>query len=418
MRLWLTVLAALAVATMLAAGAGARAQGAREGLSALARLGPDGVRLLPGRGGLVLTMELTRPVPWRVFVLDDPRRLVLDFSELDWSGLDAPALAARSDAILTARAGLLRPGWSRLVLELSAPYAVRSAAMERGAGEAVTVRLRLEETSPEDFASAAGVPPSALFSLPDFPGNPANPPARQRQAGDRPLVVVLDPGHGGIDPGAEREGLREADVVLRFARELKELLLRSGEFRVVLTREGDVFVPLETRVTLARRADADVFISLHADALGNGRASGAAVYTLSEEASDLASEKLAERHDRGDLLAGVDLAGQSDSVALVLMDLVRRETRPRSERLAEALIEGIYAATGATRKNPRLSAAFSVLKAPDIPSVLIELGFLSSPRDRARLADPAWRRAVAEGIRDALSYWAIEDAAEAARLRR
>ena len=409
--LWLAAVLAL-LGALLPAGA-QEAAGARE-LSALARLSGGGVRLSQGWGGLGLEIGLSRAVPWRVFTLEAPRRLVLDFSELDWRGFDGAALAAGSDAVVAARAGLLRPGWSRLVLELAAPYTVESAAMQTLADGSARLRLRLEKSSPEAFADTAGAPPNALFSLPNAT---ANLPPRKRQTGDRPLVVVLDPGHGGIDPGAERAGIREADLVLQFARELREMLLREGDFKVVLTREDDVFVPLEMRVTLARRAGADVLISLHADALSRGRASGAAVYTLSEEASDLASEKLAERHDRGDLLAGVDLSAQSDSVALVLMDLARRETVPRSERLADALIEGIYAATGATRRNARLSAGFSVLKAPDIPSVLIELGFLSSERDRANLADAAWRRAVAEGIRDALEYWAIEDAAEAIRLR-
>ncbi len=404
-KLWLALL------VFLLAGPGARG----EELSALARLAGGGVEISRGWSGVQLEIGLSRPVPWRVFTLDAPRRLVLDFSELDWSGFDAGAFAEEAQTVTTARAGLFRPGWSRLVLELSAPYVVSEAEMETGADGSARVRVALKETDAARFAAASGAPPDALFTLPG--GD--NPPlaARQRQTGDRPLVVVLDPGHGGIDPGAERAGLREADLVLRFARELKEVLLRSGNFQVVLTRDSDVFVPLETRVTLARRAGADVFISLHADVLAAGRASGASVYTLSEEASDLASEKLAERHDRGDLLAGVDLSRQSDSVALVLMDLARRETQPRSEKLADALVEGIYAATGSARKNTRLSAGFSVLKAPDIPSVLVELGFLSSERDRANLADPDWRRAAAQGISDALRYWAIEDAAEAIRLR-
>ncbi len=410
MRLWLGLPAVLVAALFLGQGARAADPG---GLNALARLSGAGVHIARSWSGESLEIELSQPVAWRLFTLDAPRRLVLDFSELDWSGFDGDSLAASSEAILSARAGLFRPGWSRLVLELARPLAVASAAMEAQEDGSARVSVLLQEVDEASFAAAAGAPPEARFSLPE-----AQPMAAQRrQEGDRPLVVVLDPGHGGIDPGAEREGMREADLVLRFARELKEVLLRSGNFRVVLTREGDIFVPLEARVTIARRAGADVFISLHADALASGRASGASVYTLSQEASDLASQKLAERHDRGDLLAGIDLSAQSDSVALVLMDMARRETQPRSQRLADALVEGIYAATGSSHKNTRLSAGFSVLKAPDIPSVLIELGYLSSERDRAKLADPAWRRAAAEGIRDALAYWAIEDAAEAVRLR-
>lgn len=385
-----------------------------DGLSALARLGPDGVALRERWGGVAqLDIAITRPVPWRVFTLDAPRRLVVDFSELDWSGLDRDALS-ESGLVESVQAGLFRPGWTRLVLELSRPVAVASAGMQTGDQGAARVHLRLEDSDPARFAAAAGAPPSALFAAPAPEAPPIEPHRRQR--GDRPLVVVLDPGHGGIDPGAEREGVVEADVVLAFARELADLLVRAG-YKVVLTREDDRFVPLETRVTIARRARADVFLSIHADALAQGRASGAAVYTLSPEASDLASQKLAERHDRSDLLAGVDLSGQGDGVALVLMDMARTETTPRSEKLADALLEGIFAATGSSHKSGRLQAGFSVLKAPDIPSVLIELGFLSSERDRANLASPEWRRAAAEGVRDALGYWAIEDAAEAELLR-
>ncbi len=384
-------------------------------LSALARLSGPGVEYSSGWTRQQLKITLTRAVPWRVFTLDAPRRLVLDFSEVDWSGFDAEGFAAGAEAFTTVRAGVFRPGWSRIVFELNAPFKVEEAGMVAMADGNVQVALSLQKTDADSFAATTGAPAQALFTIANADTPPL--PAHTRQTGDRPLVVVLDPGHGGIDPGAERAGMREADLVLQFARELKEELLRGGNFEVTLTRDSDVFIPLETRVTLARQAGADVFISIHADVLSAGRASGASVYTLSDEASDLASEKLAERHDRGDLLAGVDLNRQSDSVALVLMDMARRETQPRADRLADALVEGIYAATSSARKNMRLSAGFSVLKAPDIPSVLIELGFLSSERDRANLADPAWRRSAAQGIRDALSYWAIEDAADAVRLR-
>ncbi len=186
---------------------------------------------------------------------------------------------------------------------------------------------------------------------------------------------------------------------------------------MLLTRRDDSFVPLEARVSIARAAGADAFLSLHADAVAEGVAKGATIYTLADRASDSASQLLAERHDREDLLAGVDLTGQDDVVAGVLMDLARIETQPRADRLADALVEGLRAAVG-VHKRPRLEAAFSVLKAPDIPSVLVELGFLSSERDRARLTDPEWRARAAVGIRDALLAWASADAAEARLIRK
>jgi N-acetylmuramoyl-L-alanine amidase len=230
-------------------------------------------------------------------------------------------------------------------------------------------------------------------------------------------MIVLDPGHGGLDPGAIRGDAVEKDLMLVFARELREVLLRAGGFDVMMTRDDDIFVPLEMRQSVARLAQADVFISLHADALLEGRASGATVYTLAPEATDAASEKLAERHDRADLLAGVDLSDQDDAVARVLMDLARAETMPRTDALADAIVEGLRANIGNMHKRPRLGAAFSVLKSPDIPSVLIELGFMSHERDLANLQSPEWRARAAVGIRDALRAWAAADAGQSALLR-
>jgi N-acetylmuramoyl-L-alanine amidase len=227
---------------------------------------------------------------------------------------------------------------------------------------------------------------------------------------------VLDPGHGGIDPGAERDGYREADLMLTFAQELRDILVRAGNFEVILTRDDDSFVPLETRVSIAQAVSADVFISLHADALAEGRAEGATVYTLAERASDDASRKLAERHDRDDLLAGVDLSDQDDVIANVLLDMARTETHPRTLRLADALVGRFQASVG-MHKRPHLKAGFSVLKSADVPSVLLELGFLSSPSDREKLLDPAWRSKAAQAVRTALDSWVTEERAVAVQAR-
>lgn len=382
-----------------------------QGLTALARVDAAASSVIDTDAGAELVLGLSQPVPFRVFTLDAPRRLVLDFSEVAWEGLQATDFD-RSDAVESVVMGAFRPGWSRMVLELGAPLVVRTAEMQTG--QPARVLVALDRVSADDFAARAGAPEVAGFSLPvpevlDTP--------RPRQSGDRPVVVVLDPGHGGIDPGAERGDAVEADLMLQFARELREVLLRAGGFEVKLTRDEDIFVPLEMRQSLARAMDADVFISLHADALTEGRAAGATIYTLSEDASDVASAKLAERHDRADLLAGVDLSDQDDVIAGVLMDLARAETAPRSDRLADALVTGLRDSIGSMHKRPRMEASFSVLKAPDIPAVLIELGYLSSARDLGNLTSADWRANAALGIRDALQVWAVEDAAEAALLR-
>jgi len=383
-------------------------------LSALARFIPDGSYLREDTDGVDLQISMTQGVPYRIFSLSDPYRMIVDFNELNWSGL-APETFDQADSVLSLRAGVFRPGWTRMVLELSQPMRLTSARLRTGADQSAVVNVHLQPTSAQEFARTAGAPAGATFGKPSASIATATP--KRRQTGEGPLIVVLDPGHGGVDPGAEAEGVVEANLILTFALELQELLIRTGAIKVVLTREGDVFVPLEARVSIARQAGADVFLSLHADALVAGRASGATIYTLSEQASDLASQKLAERHNRADLLAGIDLSAQDDVIVGVLMDMARTETAHRSDRLADALVDGLTQ-TVTTHKRPRLSAGFSVLKAPDIPSVLVELGFLSSPRDRKNLSDPKWRLRAAKGIRNALLNWAREDAAQALLLRK
>ncbi|TCM83402.1 N-acetylmuramoyl-L-alanine amidase [Rhodovulum steppense] len=380
--------------------------------TALARPDAANSRVADAGAGVALVLDLSQPVPYRVYMLDNPPRLVADFREVDWRGTD-PAKLVATGRVVAARAGALQPGWSRLVLELGGPFAIETAQMarDRASGRA-RLSVRLTPTDPASFA--ARPPASALWGLP--PPEELAPPQR-RQDGTRPLRVVLDPGHGGIDPGAERGGLRESDLMLTFARELSEALIRAGH-EPVLTRDGDHFVPLETRIDIARAARGDLFISLHADALADGQASGGTVYTLSETASDKASALLAERHDRDALLAGVDLTDKDDEIATVLMDIARTETAPRADRLADAIVAGLQTHVGSLHKRPRLSAGFSVLKSPDIPSVLVELGFLSSERDRRNLVSPEWRARAIAGIVGAIGEWAAEDAAQAVLLRR
>lgn len=408
-RLWVVIFGFWALAVLSALPTQAQE------MSALARL--DASRSFirdAGRSGLAIDLHITQAVPYRVFTLDAPRRLVVDFREVNWGGISADNLLS-GDQATAVRFGLFRPGWSRIVIDLAAPMAVKTAGMltDPNDGEA-TVQLRLVASDSAAFTAKAGVPEAAGWGLP----KPADLPLRTKPRSDvGSLVVVLDPGHGGLDPGAEQDGETEAELILTFARELKEVLTRAGGFRVVMTRDEDIFVPLEMRVSIARSAGADVFLSLHADALSAGQAAGATVYTLSKTASDVASQTLAERHERSDLLAGIDLADQDDVIAGVLMDLARRQTAPRADKLADQLVIGIRQAVGRMHKRPRQSAGFSVLKAPDIPSVLIEVGFLSNPKDLKNLQSPVWRALAAEGIRAALSAWAAADAAEAQVLR-
>ena len=391
--LWRLVrLLSLTLALALPAGA--------EGLSALARLDAARSSVVRTGEGLAVTLTLSQPVPWRLRFLAGPPRLVIDTREVDWTGARA---MVRVPPVVDLRAGSFRPGWSRLVLELEAPQKLVRAEMLTE-GDTARIALVLAPTDDAGFAAETARPDLPEWALPE--AAEILPPLPE---GSGPITVVLDPGHGGIDPGAEREGQSEAALILTFARELKDILVRDGRFRVVLTREEDIFVPLETRTSVAREAEADVFLSLHADTLAEGDAQGATVYTLAEEASDAASAALAERHDRDDLLAGVDLSAQDDVVAEVLMDMARTETMPRTDRLAAAFVAAIKAAGIRMHRRPLQSGGFSVLKTPDIPSVLLELGFLSSDRDFNRLTDAVWRAKLAEALLAALVGWSEED---------
>lgn len=376
-------------------------------LSGLARVDAGESGLSEGwRGSVSLELGLSQGVPWRVFQLDDPRRMVLDFREVDWTGFD-PARLGQAEGVGEIRVGQFRPGWSRMVVDLTDSLLLDQASMsiDEETGRAALV-LALARASVEDYAAKAGAPHDPRWDLPE-PAKVA--PAREERPDWAPLIIVLDPGHGGIDPGAERDGTQEKALMLTFARELRDALRRTGSFEVILTRDEDVFVSLERRVSIAHEQAADAFISLHADALQQGHATGATIYTLSEEASDAASAKLAERHDRSDILAGIDLTGADDEVADVLLDLARQETQPRTDLLATTLVGAIRAADGTLNKKPLRSAGFSVLKAADIPSILIEVGFLSSEKDLERLRDPNWRAVMVGGIRDGLLKWRDED---------
>ena len=385
-----------------------------QSFSGMARV-DAGKSTITGSGDEVLIdLYLSQGVPYRVFTLTEPERLVLDFREVDWSGLDTAELYD-TRLVKDVRAGRFRPGWSRMVLNLAGPFGLDIADMRIDeASGAARLTVRLTEMDKAVFEAAAGAPDSPGWGLAPVTGRGTK---ATKADHDGPNVIVLDPGHGGLDTGAEIGDLTEKDLTLSFARELKEVLVRSGGFEVILTREDDSFVSLEQRVSVAHFNHADVFISLHADSLSEGRAKGATVYTLDQDASDAASAALAERHSRDDLLAGVDLSGADDVIADVLMDLARLETNPRADLLAKAMILGIQEENLPLNNRPLREAGFSVLKSPDVPSILLELGFLSNDRDRGNLNDPAWRERMAVAITDALKAWEIADAAAAELVR-
>lgn len=379
--------------------------------SALARIDMSKSQIVDTRDGIEVELALSQVVPYRVFILDAPRRLIVDFREVDWSGASRAALL-NADGAADLRFGGFRPGWSRLVIDLASPLTVQQAGMrvDTATGAAV-LTVQMTATNAEQFAAAAGAPDDPVWGALE-----TQVPAVEPDISGA-LVVVIDPGHGGIDPGAQRGGIKEADLMLTLAREVEDALRRSGQVIPVLTREADVFVPLQARITHAHRVGADLFISLHADALSEGQATGATVYTLSEEASDFASEQMAERLGRDDLLAGVDLSGQDDRIATALMELARLETEPRTQRLGAALIAGLEAQGARMNSRPLRFAEIAVLKSADIPSVLIEVGFMSNDQDLADLQNEEVRKRIVAGILQGVLLWSIEDAEFAKRVR-
>lgn len=343
--------------------------------------------------GLRLVLRLSEETAFTAFTLDDPERLVIDLPLVRWpvARPDPP------DGVTALRYGTFSPTRSRLILDLSRPFAIDRAFTEAGRGqEPALLILDLSRTSEEAFGRMAGAPPAARWS-----GIRPTPPPAPAGA----LVVAIDPGHGGIDPGASAGGLDEKDLVLEIARILANRLSETPGYAAVMTRTGDEFVPLDERVHRAHAAGAHVFLSLHADSVEAGSASGVSIYTLNAAGTDQASENFAARENRADLLAGADLSGEADDVARLLIELSQRGTGSESRKLARHLIDALSDQVQLLGSRPRREANFRVLKAPDMPSVLLELGFLDDLTDRERLTDPDWRERFALAVVEGLQAW-------------
>ena len=335
---------------------------------------------------LYLEIVLSERTPFRVFTLDNPPRLVLDLQDVVWPQV-APESLMTGSKVLGLRLGRADQTWSRMIIEMDGPMEVVNAVMATSAQDAV-VGINMWRTDAQTFAEVSGAPDGvtefAPIVLPDDM--------------ETDFQVIIDPGHGGIDPGALREGLNEADLMLQLGQEVAQALNAIDGVQAILTRDTDVFVPLAARVSLARSAGADLFISLHADALEEDAASGASVYTLSHDGGSLASWQMITRHERGDLLGGVDLTAQGDLVAALLMDLARDRTGPLGVKFADILVAQMKAAGVHVNSNPRRFGQLAVLSAADFPSVLVEVGFLSNAQDRAAITDRAGRAEIATAI--------------------
>lgn len=366
-----------------------------------------GIRLGDQAAGTRVVLDITGYVDHRVFTLPDPYRVVIDLPEVEWH-LPAKTLTVGRGLVQQFRYGLFKPGVSRVVLDVSGPVAVkRSFMLDPTADFGYRLVLDLEPTSAESMRQQASLPPPATPATPEpVPEIVAKP----KSPGALPLIV-LDPGHGGIDPGTTGlNGGYEKVVTLAFALELRRQIEASGRYRVILTRDKDVFIELRRRVAIARENGADLLISLHADALDNRRVNGAAVYTLSETASDAEAEELAAKENKADVIAGVSLVGEGydEDVTNILIDLARRETMNLSAEFAAFMIPELAKEISLLRKTHRY-AGFRVLKAPDVPSVLLEMGYLSNPKDEARLLDANHRHKLMGAVLRAIDgYFAAK----------
>jgi N-acetylmuramoyl-L-alanine amidase len=359
-----------------------------------------------------LVVDLDGAVPFRAFTLGSPYRVILDLSGVAFRFAGEPDRMRRG-LVSAWRFGALAPGKARMVLEATGPVAIDKAfVLEPHDGEPARLVVDLVPTDAARFERLSASAAERRLAPPQAPAPSTAAP------GDTRPVIVLDPGHGGIDSGTTgRSAFAEKAIVLETALALRDKLEKAGTYRVVMTRTEDVFVPLGERVRIARANRAALFVSLHADALaaGDGQARGASVYTASETASDADAATLAEKENKADLIAGVDLSDESDEVAGILVDLARRETRNFSSLFARSLVGQLKGAVR-THRTPLRSAGFKVLSAHDVPSVLVELGYMSTPADLKLLTSDAWRDRVTDAIMQAISdFFAPQLAGASAR---
>jgi N-acetylmuramoyl-L-alanine amidase len=411
-------------------------------------------------------VDLTHTVSFKVYVLPDPYRVIVDLPDVEFR-LPADSGGKETGVLAGYRFGSLELGRSRIVMDATQPVLIeRSFILHPRDGEPARLVIDLVATDAETFARlhrsdqlsldqtsasaeevptelppiSIGPPPATGKAAPRVVPGPGSPergrlaaldsaksvprprpkpgperaaahadaaPAGERADGRR--VVVIDPGHGGIDPGAlSRSGTAEKEVVLAFSKVLKEALEAAGHYDVHLTRSEDVFLSLGERVQFARRHNAQLFIAIHADSLRRGAARGATVYTLADKASDAEAEALAHKENRSDIIAGVDLVAESEQITGILIDLAQREAKNHAVIFAKSLVNQLKPVTRLNSR-PIRAAGFRVLMAPDVPSVLFELGYLSNRNDETLLLSPKWRSEVATAMAAAVDrYFATQ----------
>lgn len=356
------------------------------------------VRVGQGVGNVRIVMDADSQFDYKVFLLNEPRRLVVDTKNIDVSPKIEKAIDANGFVAAT-RLGAAGVGGVRIVFDLLKPVTVKKVFMLPPQSKfSWRFVVDLELSTEREFAKHVGndhaVSTDAYEqgtpSIKMASGKASAPVKRSNKK-----IIVLDPGHGGVDPGAIGvSGVYEKNITLAMARELKAELDKSGKYTVYLTRNRDVFIPLRDRVKISRRHDADLFLSIHADSAANKRATGLSVYTLSEKASDKEAAALAEKENKADIVAGLNFAEHSKEVSDVLLNLAQRETLNRSSEFATFMVQEMRKSTH-TLDNTHRFAGFAVLKAPDVPSVLMELGYLSNRTEEKLLQQKSYRKKLA-----------------------
>jgi len=344
-------------------------------------------------------LDLDKAVPFRAFALADPYRVVVDIPQVSFNLAPGTGTVGRG-LVKAFRYGLVLPGGSRIVFDLAGPARIaKSYLLEAANGQPPRLVLEFEQVDRTAFVQSLSRENRPELRSTIAEANAAvavegtATAAKPGQAPDMRPLIVIDPGHGGIDNGTQAGGeIMEKDLVLGFGLALRDRIEKTGKYRVVMTRTDDTFIPLNDRVKVARDRSAALFVSIHAESLPRreGDAEGATIYTLSDKASDAEAERLADAENKSDAIGGVNLTDEPTEVADILIDLAQRETRTFSNRFARLLM-GEMKRTARMHKHPLKSAGFRVLKAPDVPSVLVELGYVSNRSDLKHMMSENWR---------------------------
>jgi N-acetylmuramoyl-L-alanine amidase len=388
-----------AISGVPAAGQGAVAQKALASAAASMPAATD-VRLGGDDKQTRFIMDFSEKIEVSAFALANPYRVVIDLPQVAFKLPDKAGEQGRG-LVKAFRYGLIMQGGSRIVLDTKGPARIDKAfVLPAEGGQPARLVLDLSATDRASFLRniSLGKPPTRSAAITQSEVMP-------KSDGDPRPLIVLDPGHGGIDTGARAAGGEmEKDIVLQFAKKLRARLEQSGKYRVAMTRSDDTFIPLAERVRFGRSHNASLFVSIHADSLpkSEGQAEGATVYTLSENASDAEAARLAEAENKADVIAGVDLTTEPDDVANILVDLAQRETKTYSTLFARTVVSELKATAARLHKQPLKAAGFKVLTAPDVPSVLVELGYMSTKEDLKLLTSEAWQDKTANALAQAV----------------